>query len=78
MRERPSIIRRVLPIVMTLINEQEFHVPQQFQVFGISQVEEVFRLFQSGRNSGKMVIERRDQDLVSVRSQESPDCVHLS
>lgn len=52
---------------MTLVEENKFHVPQPFQTFGISEAEDVFRLFQSGTNSGKMAIEMRAQDVVPVR-----------
>ena len=52
---------------MTLITAKKFHAPQPLQVFGISEIEIAFRHFQSGRNSGKMVIEMRKHDKIHVR-----------
>ena len=66
MEERPSIIYRVFQTVMALIAAKKLRVPQPFRVFGIHEVEDSFRLFQAGRNSGKMAIEMRVKDLVLV------------
>ena len=67
MRERPSIIYAALSTTMALVAEKKFFLPQPFQVFGIAEVENAFRNFQSGQNSGKMAIEMRKQDIVPVR-----------
>ncbi|MCJ1398962.1 hypothetical protein MMC11_002163 [Xylographa trunciseda] len=42
-------------------------------VFGISEIESAFRHFQSGRNSGKMVIEMRKHDMVHTVIETKPD-----
>ncbi len=68
-QERPSIIHHNLQTIIGLIAAKKLRVPQPFQVFGIHEVEETFRLFQSGRNSGKMVIEMREKDLVHVSAE---------
>lgn len=72
------MIDKVLSTIMTLVAEKKLHVPQPFQVFGIAEVESVFRLLQSGQNSGKMVIEMRSQDLVPVRPPKYPSCLRVS
>lgn len=66
MQERPSIIYRVFQTVLALIAAKKLRVPQPFRVFGNHEVEDAFRLFQSGRNSGKMAIEMRGKELVHV------------
>lgn len=68
---RPSMTCKALSIVMDLIVKKKLHVPRPFQIFGISEVEDVFRLMQSGRNSGKLAIEMRKEDIVEVCSLRS-------
>jgi hypothetical protein len=65
-KERPAQAMKVFNIVMRLLKEKKFFVPQPFKIFGISAIEECLRLFQSGRNSGKMVIEISRGDVVRV------------
>ena len=65
------MIHNALLNVMDLMAEKKLHVPQPFQVFGIAEIENVFRRLQSGQNSGKMVIEMRKHDIVLVRSLKS-------
>ena len=59
---------KALSTIISLVAEKKIHVPQPFQIFGIAEVENVFRLLQSGLNSGKMAIEMRRQDVVPVRT----------
>lgn len=66
LKERPIIIQRCLQAVLTLVAEKKLQVPQPFTVYGISEIENAFRYFQSGRNSGKMVVEMRRNDPVLV------------
>lgn len=82
-QERPSAIHRNLQTVIALIAAKKLRVPQPFQVFGIHEVEETFRLFQSGRNFGKMAIEIREKDLVHVSAEKclqylpfDPELIH--
>ena len=65
-QERPSTIYRIFQAVIPLIVAKKLRVPQPFQIFSVCDIEEALRLFQSGRNSGKMVIEMRERDLVHV------------
>lgn len=66
MRERPKWVQKSLQSVMDLIVAKKLHVPQPLKVYGISEVENAFRSLQSGRNSGKMVVEMRDDEIVLV------------
>ncbi|KAH6676265.1 hypothetical protein B0J14DRAFT_507587 [Halenospora varia] len=63
-QERPNFAKETVKTVMDLLRSKVFHVHQPFQVFGVSELEDVLRRFQSGKNSGKMVVEMRDDDLV--------------
>lgn len=64
--ERPFILQRCLQAVLALVAEKKLQVPQPFTVYGVSEIEGAFRHFQSGRNSGKMVIDMRPDELVPV------------
>lgn len=66
MEQRPSFVGRTFEAIMALIMAKKFKTPEPLQVFGISEIENSFRHFQSGRNSGKMVIEMRKHDEVKV------------
>ncbi|KAM0165973.1 hypothetical protein ACHAQE_002074 [Botrytis cinerea] len=65
-QKRPDIAKRALQTVVKLIDEKKLHVPQPFNIYGISEIEKVLRLFQSGRNLGKMAIELRNNDSVQA------------
>ncbi|KAL8971948.1 MAG: hypothetical protein Q9183_000811 [Haloplaca sp. 2 TL-2023] len=64
MRERPPMLSTALSKITSLFKEGKIHVPQPFQVFGISEVEDVWRQMQSGNTAGKMAIEMRHSDPV--------------
>lgn len=66
MEERPSMISSALSKVMSMFTEGRIHIPQPFQVFGISEVEDVLRRLQSGNAAGKMAVELRQSDTVTV------------
>ncbi|KAL9074826.1 MAG: hypothetical protein Q9161_001964 [Pseudevernia consocians] len=72
-QERPSIIYRIFQDVIALIVAKRLRVPRPFQILGVCEIEEALRLFQSGRNSGKMVIEMREKDLVHTVLETKPD-----
>jgi hypothetical protein len=50
-----------------LVADKKLHLPEPFRVYGVSEIEHVLRLFQSGRNIGKMAIELRSEEPVNVR-----------
>ena len=60
------MIEETLSIIMSKLAEGVLCAPQPLQIFGIAEVEKVFRLLQSGQNVGKFVIEMRDKDIVPV------------
>ena len=66
MQGRPSTVHRLLREVIALASAKILRVPKPFRVFGVHEIEDAFRLFQSGRNSGKMAIEMRKEDPVHV------------
>lgn len=62
----PEIGSDVFDKVMALMDQGKFKAPVPVQVYNYSQLEEAFRFMQSGRHSGKIVFEARDDDLVKV------------
>ncbi|KAL8658296.1 MAG: hypothetical protein Q9226_001112 [Calogaya cf. arnoldii] len=73
MEERPSMISSALSKVLSLFEEGKIHLPQPFQVFGISEVEAVWRRLQSGNAAGKMAVEMRQSDLVATVLRTKPE-----
>ena len=65
-REQPAIVKESLAAVMRLLGQNIFSPPSPMQTYGISEISETLRLFQSGKNYGKMVVEMRKSDLVQV------------
>ncbi|KAI9692404.1 MAG: Type I Iterative PKS [Bathelium mastoideum] len=65
-REQPSLVKESLAAVMRLLGENVFSPPSPMQTFGVSEIPETLRLFQSGKNYGKMIIEMRKTDLVQA------------
>lgn len=64
--ERPIIVQKCLQAVLNLVADRKLRAPQSMSVYGVSEIESAFRHFQSGRNSGKMVIDMRQDELVLV------------
>ena len=64
--ERPIILQKCFQAIFTLVSEKKFHVPQPLSVYGVSEIEGAFRNFQSGQNSGKMVVDMRKDELILV------------
>ncbi|KAL8860211.1 MAG: hypothetical protein Q9178_003475 [Gyalolechia marmorata] len=73
MEERPSMISSALSKPMSLFKEGRIHIPQPFQVFGISEVEAVLRRLQSGNTAGKMAVELRQSDTVPTVLRTKPE-----
>ena len=67
MIERPEIIQHSFESIIQLLADGTLYLPKPFKVLSISQVEEGFRLLQSGKFFGKMVVEMRSDDLVPVK-----------
>lgn len=66
MQEKPRLIQRLLSDTMLLYKSLAIKPVQPITTFPIQDVEKAFRLLQSGRNIGKIVVEPRDEDQVMV------------
>ena len=64
--ERPNLIRRMMTTVLDLAREGKISAPQPLHVYQASQVEDAFRYLQGGNNTGKTVLEFREDDQISV------------
>ncbi|GAA91228.1 polyketide synthase [Aspergillus luchuensis IFO 4308] len=62
--DRPHIIRAALETVFSLLEEGKLGLIYPLQVRGIADIEQAFRQMQTGKNSGKTVLEMRDTDEV--------------
>ena len=67
-RERPELVRRSLSAVMGMVAEKKVEASQPLHKYSASQIEDAFRYMQSGKNTGKIVVEmdRDDEVLVST------------
>jgi NADPH:quinone reductase-like Zn-dependent oxidoreductase/malonyl CoA-acyl carrier protein transacylase/NADP-dependent 3-hydroxy acid dehydrogenase YdfG len=54
--EKPGAAKRCLEIVYRLFEEGKLHVQKPLQILNISEVEQAFRLMQSGTAAGKIVL----------------------
>ena len=62
----PTAIRESLYSVMALFKAGKITLPDPIQIYNASQIEDAFRYLGSGKSKGKIVIDYRDEDLVSV------------
>ena len=60
------LMQEIMTSVMTLVAEGKIRPPQPLHVYDGSRIEEAFRYLQSGKNTGKTIIEFHDQDIVPV------------
>lgn len=72
LREMPAFVGDMLARVVQLWVEGKISVQRPLEIFDASRLQEAFRLMQSGRNMGKMVITFSPQDLVPVSCSPSP------
>ncbi|KAL8709002.1 MAG: hypothetical protein Q9220_006211 [cf. Caloplaca sp. 1 TL-2023] len=69
LHETPAEVGRLLKRIVDLLQDGKISVQRPLTVFDASRIEEAFRLMQSGKNQGKMVITFGSQDIVpTVRS----------
>lgn len=61
------LTRRLMNSVFGLMAAKKIHVPQPLNVYRSSELQEAFRYLQSGKNTGKTVVEMHGEDLVPVR-----------
>ncbi|KAM3072030.1 hypothetical protein ACMFMF_007424 [Clarireedia jacksonii] len=64
--ERPELLLKSLNAILSLVAKGELKPSQPMQVYGVSELEKAFRRMQSGKNSGKIVIEMRPDDYVEA------------
>lgn len=58
--------RRLLDKTMELVGSGAIHCPKPLHVYSVSSIEEAFRYFQSGKNTGRIVINANPTDGVLV------------
>ncbi|PYH98982.1 hypothetical protein BO71DRAFT_455222 [Aspergillus ellipticus CBS 707.79] len=82
-RRKPDLAGQLLESVLELAGSSKIFVPKPLQIYGVGQLEDAFRLMQSGKNSGKLVVELRETDFVrttpssSAEYQLKPDVSYL-
>ena len=64
--EKFPLIQRALKSVVDLVAAGKMHSALPLQVYGVSEVERSFRSMQSGKNTGKMVIQMNNEEAVLV------------
>ena len=60
------LMQELMTSVMALVTQDKIQPPQPLHVYDGSRIEEAFRYLQSGKNTGKTIIEYHDQDNVPV------------
>lgn len=64
--QRPELFCEIRDGFMDLLSAGKIRPAQPLHVYGVGQIEQAFRYLQSGKNTGKTVIEMRDDDTVTV------------
>jgi NADPH:quinone reductase-like Zn-dependent oxidoreductase len=72
MVERPHLLQNAMKAVIDLIGKGTMHAAMPLHIHPASEVEQAFRYMQSGKNTGKTVVELKGGDQVSV------SCIPLS
>jgi NADPH:quinone reductase-like Zn-dependent oxidoreductase/SAM-dependent methyltransferase len=65
---RKDITQHLLQSTMKLLDSGAIRPPQPVHVFPVSKIEEGFRFFQTGKNTGRIVISMDEADVVPVSS----------
>ncbi|KAF4179877.1 hypothetical protein CNMCM7927_001594 [Aspergillus lentulus] len=73
--DRPHVVTAALETILSLLREGKISLPDPVQVYGISDIEVAFRQMQSGKNSGKAVLEMRGTDEVMTVLKTRPECL---
>ncbi|KAB8278611.1 hypothetical protein BDV30DRAFT_233574 [Aspergillus minisclerotigenes] len=63
---QPTLLKQLRQDINDLLLESKISPPQPIHVYGVGEVEEAFRYLQSGKNTGKTVVELRRDDLVKT------------
>jgi NADPH:quinone reductase-like Zn-dependent oxidoreductase/acyl transferase domain-containing protein len=70
--QRPEMMRRIFEAVLDMWVKGDLHVAQPLHVFPVSKVEDAFRLLQSGKSMGKLIIEMNEGDVVPTSLKVEP------
>lgn len=65
--KHPNLVHEALTQTIQLVLDGTARFPHPLHVFATSQVESAFRYLQSGKNTGRIVIALKDDDVVPVR-----------
>ena len=60
------LMQEIMTSVMALVTQEKIQPPQPLHIYDGSHIEEAFRYLQSGKNTGKTIIEYHDQDIIPV------------
>lgn len=63
---KPVMAEEIITAIMALAQEGKISAPKPIEIFKATQIEEAFRFMQSGKHTGKCVIELGDEDVVRV------------
>ena len=72
------LMQDIMNSVMALVTEGKIRPPQPLHTYNCSRIEEAFRYLQSGKNTGKTIIEFHDQDIVSVCNVQDQICYRFN
>ncbi|PWY75103.1 polyketide synthase [Aspergillus heteromorphus CBS 117.55] len=72
MVDRPQVINSALQTIFFLLGDGTLTLPHPLQTYGVSEIEHAFRQMQTGRNSGKAVVEMRETDQVMTVLETRP------
>ena len=70
--ERPGLVRRLLINILERIEERMMQIAPPLHEYSISDIETAFRFMQSGKNTGKIVLNLGPTETVSVSLVFSP------
>lgn len=65
-RDRPSVVGQALKSIIGLAASGSLHPAFPLQIHGVSEIQQAFRSLQSGKTTGKIVVEFRPDDTVQT------------
>lgn len=68
----PTVLSDLMGHVMTLAESKQISAPQPLRVFKASEIEAAFRYMQSGKQSGKLVVNFDDEDVITMIPSSKP------
>ena len=69
MQSDPEMMAKLMADVTMMTGKKQIFAPQPLNIYSCGNIEQAFRLMQSGKHMGKIVIELHEDDLVPVVSQ---------